>query len=736
MFSPRGLVLKVLVLALLVGAGSYLSTVRPSADVFMSQAAPCTIPSAPSLDTFGTGQYDSRYHTLRIDGGMNKRYKVGDTAVITLGPGKDSSDGTVGASGFSIHNNVDGKPFFELIDWSPKAGESVTLDPAWLNTGESRFSFQTTPSTAYSATIKFLAPTYDYRNDVDLTVGGYGWRAVSASGNGEAVNYLLVEEVPILTVAPQNASGQVTIQDESSETVWLETTVNHPGEVLLSVEGGKIYEVQTLLTDGRYSKVYDSDWVPQADLTVGNLAYKTRGQVKLTDQHFRYYGMTRTTRWQMKADTYGLPTGINGVSSRDLKYTVTYTGACGSQVTKNVTQSVYFPSLEEAKQRAIRDANRTTSPTASVTPTITQSVVTTPPSPTSTQTTTLDSTPTVTLTADPSEITAGEKTTLKWRSTNATGVAESNFDIKDVSGEKQLSPTETTTYSLVVQGNQTTARAEAKVTIKAAPTTTPSETVQASPAASTTPAVQTTNQSPAPTTSTPTASATTQATKKATATPTPSSTPPPPTVTTSPPIDRSSTISETVQFVKIGGETKDLGQAVTVDQGAPIQLGVVQGTAKPGETVTVTVYSEPKTYTVTADANGHWSLEIPTADLEAGEHRIEYETPTKPKAELMKFTVAAAQSTETPTTDPTSVAPITSSIADIESDPFSAESGSFLEALVGSMPWWGWIVVVFVLGILIYLFLHSRKLAAHNLHEPDDAMHRYPTTPPSDGGQN
>lgn len=100
--------------------------------------------------------------------------------------------------------------------------------------------------------------------------------------------------------------------------------------------------------------------------------------------------------------------------------------------------------------------------------------------------------------------------------------------------------------------------------------------------------------------------------------------------------------SDTVQSVRIAGQPHDLAEPVTVTAGTPIQVGVVQGTAAPGETVTVYVYSEPSIYTVTADANGHWSLEIPTTELETGEHRIEYETPSQSKTELMKFTVAAA----------------------------------------------------------------------------------------------
>lgn len=48
---------------------------------------------------------------------------------------------------------------------------------------------------------------------------------------------------------------------------------------------------------------------------------------------------------------------------------------------------------------------------------------------------------------------------------------------------------------------------------------------------------------------------------------------------------------------------------------------VIQGVASPGSTVTVTVYSTPQTMTVTADANGNWSL-TPQASLETGPHNV------------------------------------------------------------------------------------------------------------------
>ncbi len=47
----------------------------------------------------------------------------------------------------------------------------------------------------------------------------------------------------------------------------------------------------------------------------------------------------------------------------------------------------------------------------------------------------------------------------------------------------------------------------------------------------------------------------------------------------------------------------------------------IQGKAPSGSTVTVTIYSTPKTYVVTADANGNWSL-TPDTPLESGPHQV------------------------------------------------------------------------------------------------------------------
>ena len=75
--------------------------------------------------------------------------------------------------------------------------------------------------------------------------------------------------------------------------------------------------------------------------------------------------------------------------------------------------------------------------------------------------------PTVTLTANPTTIIAGESTTLTWNGTNAASVVTSNFGATATSGTMQVSPALTTTYTITVSGPGGQATASATVTIVA-----------------------------------------------------------------------------------------------------------------------------------------------------------------------------------------------------------------------------------------------------------------------------
>lgn len=75
--------------------------------------------------------------------------------------------------------------------------------------------------------------------------------------------------------------------------------------------------------------------------------------------------------------------------------------------------------------------------------------------------------PTVTLTADPTTIDAGESSTLTWSSTNATSCTASGgwSGTKATSGSTSVSPTETVTYTLTCTGPGGTASDDATVTV-------------------------------------------------------------------------------------------------------------------------------------------------------------------------------------------------------------------------------------------------------------------------------
>jgi peptidoglycan-associated lipoprotein len=82
-----------------------------------------------------------------------------------------------------------------------------------------------------------------------------------------------------------------------------------------------------------------------------------------------------------------------------------------------------------------------------------------PPSPTS---------PTASLSANPNTLDAGQSTTLTWQTTNATDVSIDGIGPVDVSGSRQVNPTESTTYHLVAKGAGGTQDATARVTVNSA----------------------------------------------------------------------------------------------------------------------------------------------------------------------------------------------------------------------------------------------------------------------------
>jgi len=87
--------------------------------------------------------------------------------------------------------------------------------------------------------------------------------------------------------------------------------------------------------------------------------------------------------------------------------------------------------------------------------------------------------PTASLSANPNTIDQGQSTTLTWQTTNATDVSIDGIGPVDVSGSRQVTPTDSTTYHLIAKGAGGTQDATARVTVNAAPAPPPQTTSNA-----------------------------------------------------------------------------------------------------------------------------------------------------------------------------------------------------------------------------------------------------------------
>jgi prepilin-type N-terminal cleavage/methylation domain-containing protein/prepilin-type processing-associated H-X9-DG protein len=91
-------------------------------------------------------------------------------------------------------------------------------------------------------------------------------------------------------------------------------------------------------------------------------------------------------------------------------------------------------------------------------------------------------TPSVSLSASPSAIEAGQSSTLTWSSTDAASVDSSNFGASSLNGSVTVSPTSTTEYTITVRNGNKKATAKATVTVNAPqPNNKPTVTLSASP---------------------------------------------------------------------------------------------------------------------------------------------------------------------------------------------------------------------------------------------------------------
>ncbi len=87
--------------------------------------------------------------------------------------------------------------------------------------------------------------------------------------------------------------------------------------------------------------------------------------------------------------------------------------------------------------------------------------------------------PTASLSANPNTVDAGQPTTLTWQTTNATNVSIDGIGAVDLSGSRQVTPVDSTTYHLVAKGTGGTQDATARVTVNPAPAPPPAATSNA-----------------------------------------------------------------------------------------------------------------------------------------------------------------------------------------------------------------------------------------------------------------
>src|SRR6266700_8400981 len=76
-------------------------------------------------------------------------------------------------------------------------------------------------------------------------------------------------------------------------------------------------------------------------------------------------------------------------------------------------------------------------------------------------------TPTATLTVSPDTIDKGQSSTLTWQTSNATDISIDGIGAVQPNGTQQVSPTDSTTYTLTAKGAGGTQTATTRVTVNA-----------------------------------------------------------------------------------------------------------------------------------------------------------------------------------------------------------------------------------------------------------------------------
>jgi len=158
-------------------------------------------------------------------------------------------------------------------------------------------------------------------------------------------------------------------------------------------------------------------------------------------------------------------------------------------------------------------------------------------------------------------------------------------------------------------------------------------------------------QAPSPTpAATPTPTATPQATPSPTAAPTPKYSPTPDLGTPEPTLPP---VALSLDKIQVADQlfTPNPSNLLKLPQGKTITL---TGSAPADAALVLSLYSDPQTFTLTADSKGQWKYDLPTSSLALGSHRLTISTKgldgtSSAEQEILQFTLVDANQTPSST---------------------------------------------------------------------------------------
>jgi len=150
-------------------------------------------------------------------------------------------------------------------------------------------------------------------------------------------------------------------------------------------------------------------------------------------------------------------------------------------------------------------------------------------------------------------------------------------------------------------------------------------------------------------------------------------------------VDEPNANSLQVTQVLVGSTAFAPTDPIEVEQGANVTL---VGTAAANESITIYVKNEEKKLSVTAGQDGKWTFDIFTSSLALGDHDVDLETSTSPRAKALSFRVRAVGES------PSSLPPASST----PTEPLPTASDNAVTRLTADFPY---VTVAIVAGIAL-----------------------------------